>query len=248
MIVSNYFDKIYNTCRRFNLKTMLPLVIICARVEMCEQMTIGSKTREGYVLFLPVTIVMFICCWLGAVPDFTCFNSRLYAYAVDQLFHFIGGFKSGDETDAVVSFERVLDTGSGSNLPTGGYEEVHPDLSVSAIRYIMYNSIGADIFGAYTCIFTSSQDQVKITTVILLENGKGSMFSGLCFFHQIGVGSNSRVWNYRCPYWYNNWPLQMQSCVAFSRKGVLFWILVDSHIKQTITSCWGNFLPTCMYC
>ncbi|XP_033644813.1 receptor-type tyrosine-protein phosphatase T-like isoform X1 [Asterias rubens] len=126
---------------------------------------------SGYALLGLLVLLVKPHSSQGAVPDFTCFNSRLYAYAVDQLFHFIGGYKSGDETDAVVSFERVLDTGSGSNLPTGGYEEVHPDLSVSAIRYIMYNSIGADIFGAYTCIFTSSQDQVKITTVILLENG-----------------------------------------------------------------------------
>ncbi|XP_071799509.1 receptor-type tyrosine-protein phosphatase T-like [Asterias amurensis] len=102
----------------------------------------------------------------GAVPDFTCYNSRLYATAGSS--HVLGGYNSGSDTGAYVSFERVLDTGSGSNLPTGGSESDH--VSYSARLYIMPASIGADRFGAYNCIFRS-QDPVKITTIILRKNG-----------------------------------------------------------------------------
>ena len=120
-----------------------------------------------------VFIVLFaFCslCLLGAVPDFTFFNVRLYATEGNS--HFIGGFKSGSDTGAAVSFERVLDTGSGSNLPTGGRERDHPAPSISARLYDMPASIGADRFGAYNCIF-GSQDPVKITTIVLRDNGKG---------------------------------------------------------------------------
>ncbi|XP_071800431.1 receptor-type tyrosine-protein phosphatase T-like [Asterias amurensis] len=101
----------------------------------------------------------------GAVPDFTCYNERLYA--TEGNLHTIGGYNSGSDTGATVSFERVLDTGNGSSLPTAGYEEGHE--TVSAILYRMPASIGAARFGAYNCIFT--QDPVKITTIILRENG-----------------------------------------------------------------------------
>ncbi|XP_071799860.1 receptor-type tyrosine-protein phosphatase T-like isoform X2 [Asterias amurensis] len=101
-----------------------------------------------------------------AVPDFTCFNPRLYATAGNS--HTIGGYKSGSDTEADVSFERVLDTGSGRDLPTGGSESQHP--VIDARLYRMPASIGADRFGAYNCIFRS-QDPVKITTIILRENG-----------------------------------------------------------------------------
>ncbi len=111
---------------------------------------------------------------IGAVPDFTCYNPTTQ--------HYIGGYKSGSDTGANVSFERVLDTGSGSNLPTGGYVEDHD--TVSARRYFMPDSIGADRFGAYNCIF-GLQDSVKITTIVLRENGKGNRsnccLSELCF-------------------------------------------------------------------
>ena len=117
-----------------------------------------------------VFIVLFaFCslCLLGAVPDFTCYNGRLYA--TEGNLHTIGGFNSGSDYGAAVSFKRVLNTGSGSNLPTGGYEQVHT--TVSAILYRMPAYIGADRFGAYNCIF-GSQDPVKITTIILRKNGK----------------------------------------------------------------------------
>ncbi|XP_071800429.1 receptor-type tyrosine-protein phosphatase T-like isoform X2 [Asterias amurensis] len=104
----------------------------------------------------------------AAVPDFTCFNQRLYATAGSS--HFFGGYNSGSDYGADVSFERVLDTGNGSNLPTGGLDRDHPASSISARQYIMSASIGADRFGAYNCIFRS-QDPVKITTIVLREDG-----------------------------------------------------------------------------
>ena len=107
---------------------------------------------------------MYIQC-SGAVPDFTCYNLRLYI-GVDNTA--IGGYKSGSDTAATVSFERVLDTGSGSNLPVGGYEQDHA--SVAARLYKMPASIGLPRFGVYNCIF--NPPSVSITTIIMRDNGK----------------------------------------------------------------------------
>ena len=106
---------------------------------------------------------------IGEVPDFTCFNLELYANDDTPILHFIGGYKSGRDTGAEVSFERVLDTGSGSNLPTEGSARGHS--SVSARLYDVPDTLGAKRFGAYNCIF-SSQETVKITTILLRGNGK----------------------------------------------------------------------------
>ena len=101
----------------------------------------------------------------GAVPDFTCYNRRLYIGVDDTA---IGGYKSGRDTAATVSFERVLDTGSGSNLPVGGYEADHD--SVAARLYRMPASIGLPRFGVYNCIF--NPPSVNITTIVMYDNGK----------------------------------------------------------------------------
>ncbi len=127
-----------------------------------------SPTASGCALLGLLVLLVLPHTSQGAVPDFTCFNLRLYASPDRD--HYIGGYKSGSDTGAVVSFERVLDTGSGSGLPEGGIEEDHPH--TTAKRYYMPNSIGADRFGAYNCIF-STQDSVKITTIVLHEHGKG---------------------------------------------------------------------------
>ena len=101
----------------------------------------------------------------GAVPDFTCYNLRLYIGGDDT---FIGGFKSGSDKSAAVSFERVLDTGNGSNLPVGGIGGDH--CCNSARLYHMAASIGPPRFGVYNCIF--DPPSVNITTIVLRDNGK----------------------------------------------------------------------------
>ena len=98
------------------------------------------------------------------MPDFTCYNARLYIGGGNT---FIGGYKSGRDTAATVSFERVLDTGSGSNLP-GGTEAGH--CCAFARIYQMPASIGLPRFGVYNCIF--DPPSVKITTIVLRSNGK----------------------------------------------------------------------------
>ena len=117
--------------------------------------------------------------FLGAVPDFTCFNLR--PVATDGENTFIGGYKSGNDTRAAVSFNRLLDTGSGVNLPARG--EVNKHISAYALLFQMPALIGAERFGVYNCIFTRQQDTVRITTTVMRKDGKSQELSILLFFY-----------------------------------------------------------------
>ena len=103
-----------------------------------------------------------------AKQDFTFYSQKLYISGAKNT---IGGFKSGSDTGASVSFERRLDTGSGILMPPGS-ERDHSDAEA---RLFDMTGGRASKFGAYDCKFDPDDDdqpEVKITTVIMADDGK----------------------------------------------------------------------------
>ncbi|XP_071799455.1 receptor-type tyrosine-protein phosphatase T-like isoform X3 [Asterias amurensis] len=103
-----------------------------------------------------------------AKQDFTFYSQKLYISAGAK--NTIGGFKSGSDTGAAVSFERRLDTGSGGTVfPSGNGPRPHSSASTAATLFTM-NAGQTSRFGAYDCKFDpvgDDQPEVKITTLIM---------------------------------------------------------------------------------
>ena len=82
---------------------------------------------------------------------------------------YIGGYKSGNDTHANVSFERVSDTGTGFGLPTG-YES-YDHLTIPA-RLLTMKSYIVERIGAFSCIANKNGVQENIITIIMAQNSK----------------------------------------------------------------------------
>ena len=108
--------------------------------------------------------------FLEAKQDFTFYSQNLYISGAKNI---IGGFKSGSDTGAGVSFERRLDTGTGGTVLPSGVGP-RPHTSASALLFTM-NAGQTSRFGAYDCTFDpvdEDQPEVKITTLIMADDGK----------------------------------------------------------------------------
>ena len=84
----------------------------------------------------------------------------------------IGGFKSGEDTGAFVSFGRTTNTGTsdGLRVPSSSNEENHHAPGVSARLLKMPVRDGVERIGAFYCnAYKSSQPPVteKINTIIM---------------------------------------------------------------------------------
>ena len=85
---------------------------------------------------------------------------------------FIGGYTSGDDTDAKESFERASDTGTGSGLPNGSQVIPHPTLWASVKQLLMPQSGGKQRIGTFNCLATKGGQTEMITTIIMADNSK----------------------------------------------------------------------------
>ncbi|XP_072041905.1 uncharacterized protein [Amphiura filiformis] len=131
-------------------------------------------TRKVYIMVVNVFMVLMIFQIItktSCVLDITCFsnNARININGDDRMF--IGGYKSGDDRDASISFGRTSDTGTGDGLPTGySINEEHPSPSVSARRLLMPSSGGVERIGAFYCQAEKAGETERITTIIMAEN------------------------------------------------------------------------------
>ena len=81
----------------------------------------------------------------------------------------IGGYKSGNDTDAIVSFERATETGTGSGLPTGYASYDHHAVSAKLLELTSYT---VERIGAFTCIANKHGVQENITTIVMAQDSK----------------------------------------------------------------------------
>ncbi|XP_038056405.1 receptor-type tyrosine-protein phosphatase T-like [Patiria miniata] len=126
----------------------------------------GLHGRPAYAQLISLGVFLSVSFTFGALPDFTCYNVS----PVLASNHIIGGYKSGSDINAGVSFERVLDTGGGETLPTGSYStDERPEINLYAGKYTMPSAAGDTRIGVYNCIF--DQPSTNITTIILPANG-----------------------------------------------------------------------------
>ena len=88
---------------------------------------------------------------------------------------FIGGYKSGADTAASVSFGRASDTATGTNLPSGYTEKNHPDPRVPAKQLLLPQSGGEQRIGAFYCQADNGRIREKIVTTIMSKNSKHNL-------------------------------------------------------------------------
>ena len=82
---------------------------------------------------------------------------------------YIGGYKSGSDTSATVSFGRVTFTGTGEGLPDGD-ERDH--LLTMATRKYLPASSGVQRIGAFYCEAEKDGIIERINTIIMAETSK----------------------------------------------------------------------------
>ena len=86
----------------------------------------------------------------------------------------LGGYKAGDDKDAVVDFSRAIDTknGDGLKLPKDSFQEDHNLYKSDARLLKMPESGGVERLGVFNCEATKNAVTHKIPTIILHENGE----------------------------------------------------------------------------
>ena len=87
----------------------------------------------------------------------------------------IGGYKSGADKDASVSFGRESDTGTGTGLPSGSSERNHPDPRTFARQLLLPQSGGNQRIGAFYCQADKAGIEEKIVTTIMSRNSKHNL-------------------------------------------------------------------------
>ena len=108
----------------------------------------------------------------SAFLDFTCLvnQSRIDLRAAQTKGYFFGGYKSGGDTEAQVTFGRVSDTGTGTGLPQDSNEADHS--STTARLLYMPVSAGKHRIGAFYCNARKGDVSEKITAIIVASNSK----------------------------------------------------------------------------
>ena len=86
---------------------------------------------------------------------------------------FIGGFRSGDDTDATVTFGRTSDTGTSNGilaLPANSDEREHRGTTASLL--FMPQSGGVSRIGAFYCEANKNGVTERIHTIIMSTESK----------------------------------------------------------------------------
>ena len=108
--------------------------------------------------------------YTGAGFDFTCFNDHPLLNTDTQDTR-IGGYKSGTDIDADVDFSRLVETGTGRDLPPNSSPIDHPRLGTEARLLDMPASDGIQRIGAFNCEGTKSGVTYDVPTIILKSDG-----------------------------------------------------------------------------
>ena len=88
---------------------------------------------------------------------------------------FIGGYNSGADIYASVSFGRESDTGTGTGLPSGSVQQNHPDTRISAKQLLLRQAGGNQRIGAFYCQADKGGIREKIVTTIMSKNSKHNL-------------------------------------------------------------------------
>ena len=97
-------------------------------------------------------------------------QSRIDTRAAQTKGYFIGGFKSGGDTGAQVTFGRVSNTATGIGLPPLSYEEDHRHTTAQLLY--MPVSAGKQRIGAFYCNARKGDVNENITAIMLASNSK----------------------------------------------------------------------------
>ncbi|XP_072041078.1 receptor-type tyrosine-protein phosphatase delta-like [Amphiura filiformis] len=119
--------------------------------------------------YLAVLLIIAEITGVGSFLDFTC-QSRYSRIQIDgDGGQRIGGYKSGEDTDASVTFGRVLNTGTGIGNPTdSSVRDLHPE--VTARRFEMPVAGGLQRVGAFYCEAEKGNVTEKITNIVMSKN------------------------------------------------------------------------------
>ena len=107
--------------------------------------------------------------------DVTCFVSRPRISITGDTNLFIGGYKSGDDTDASVTFGRQRSTDTGTGLPSGSNQRDHPSFGSRARQLLLPASGGIERIGAFKCEVEKEGLEHTIPAIIMADNSKSSV-------------------------------------------------------------------------
>ena len=108
------------------------------------------------------------------VLDVTCFVSKPRISITGDNTLFIGGYKSGDDTDAIVPFGRQSDTGTGSGLPTDSRQEDSRTGGGNRLLRLPASG-GIERIGAFYCEAQKDDIAERIPAIIMANNSKSSL-------------------------------------------------------------------------
>ncbi|XP_072041261.1 tyrosine-protein kinase receptor Tie-1-like [Amphiura filiformis] len=120
-------------------------------------------------VFLKFGILFQIVSETSCILDVTCYSHHARIYITGDNDMFIGGYRSGSDTDALVSFGRKI-TGTGKQLPSTGREADHRSASVRIFN--MPSTGGKQRIGAFYCRVEKDETDEDIATLIMARNSE----------------------------------------------------------------------------
>ena len=119
---------------------------------------------------------LFLLSGANGFLDFTCFVNKPRINIEGNNGLFIGGYKSGDDTGATVTFGRESDTGTGTELPTSSTRGPHEHLPAIASIFKMPSTGGVSRIGAFYCEAQRVNIvKERIPAMIMASNSKLTM-------------------------------------------------------------------------
>ena len=97
-------------------------------------------------------------------------QSRIDTRAAHTQGYFIGGYKSGGDTAAQVTFGRVSNTATGNGLPQDSYKEDHRSTTARLLKQPI--SAGKQRIGAFYCNAQKGDVNENIAAIIMASNSK----------------------------------------------------------------------------
>ncbi|XP_072041264.1 tyrosine-protein kinase receptor Tie-1-like [Amphiura filiformis] len=117
-------------------------------------------------VFLKLGILFQIVSETYCILDVTCFSNDTRVNDDDDMF--IGGYRSGDDTDATISFGRTSYTKTGNQLPDGITDRV----GTTAILHRMPASSGLNRIGAFYCEASKGGKRERITIITMAQDSE----------------------------------------------------------------------------
>ncbi|XP_072042270.1 angiopoietin-1 receptor-like [Amphiura filiformis] len=117
-------------------------------------------------VFLKLGILFQIVSETYCILDVTCFGNDTRVNDDDDMF--IGGYRSGDDTDATISFGRTSYTKTGNGLPFGSEDRI----GNTAVLHRMPASEGLNRIGAFYCEARKNLKTELITIIIMSQNSR----------------------------------------------------------------------------